>query len=169
MDNAIALGYQKVGKDVSDTGHMGSGCNFTHNKKSPLYDSAQTFRHKLKNYQDKVASFEQIPDLRTLLMDDGLNRNEVCQQAELNPEHGILEGFFNESSQLSYSSSGYIEPLFPPMRHPDFCYDYSFHQPSILSLDYLVHDFGMMCQRLKKTSRLVLFDLGHCWMFMGIH
>lgn len=76
--------------------------------------------------------------------------------AELDPEYGLLEGFFNGSKQLSYSSSGYIEPLFPPMRHPDCCFDNS----TVLSMSYLVHDFGTMCRRLKKTSRIVLFDLG---------
>lgn len=48
------------------------------------------------------------------------------------------------------------------MCHPDFC-----DQESVLSLEYLVHDFGVMCRRFKKTFRIVLFDLGASLDFHG--
>ncbi|KAI2507659.1 hypothetical protein MHU86_6752 [Fragilaria crotonensis] len=159
VDNAIALGFDRNG-DTPD--EMASGCEIWNNEENPMYNTTQTFRRELKNYYAKIASFRSLPDLRTLFLQDESNRDEVCKRAELDPVHGLLEGFFNESKQLSYSSSGYMEPLFPPMRHPDFC-----DQETVLSLAYLVHDFGVMCRRLKKTSRIVLFDLGASLEFHG--
>lgn len=116
VDNAIALGYGRAGQKHK---FMPYGCDFWKDNHSAMYTPAQTFVLELKNYSDKILSFEPIPDLRTLFSDDESNRNEVCKQAELDPDHGVLEGFFNTSRQLSYSSSGNIEPLFPPMRHPN--------------------------------------------------
>jgi len=37
-----------------------------------------------------------------------------------------------------------------------------------MSLDYLVHDFGTMCRKLKPTSRIVLFDMGARLQFMDV-
>jgi hypothetical protein len=159
VDNAISLGFNKTGDAGED---MASGCEVWNNGENPMYNTTQIFRRELKYYHANVTSFEQLPDLRTLFLDGETNRDEVCKRAELDPENGLLEGFFNESRQLSYSSSGYIEPLFPPMRHPDFC-----DRRSVMSLAYLVHDFGAMCRRLKKTSRIVLFDLGASLEFHG--
>ncbi|KAI2498567.1 hypothetical protein MHU86_15911 [Fragilaria crotonensis] len=160
VDNAIALGFDKAGENRTD---MASGCEIWNNKQNPMYNSAQTLNNELKNYYEKIASFESIPDLRTLFTHDESNRDEVCKRAELDPENGILQGFFNESRQLSYSSSGYIEPLFTPMRHPNFCKD----PEDFLNLDYLIHDFGAMCKQLRKTSRIVFFDLGASLNFHG--
>lgn len=68
---------------------MASGCAFWRDESGPMYDSAQMFKRELKNYQDKVTSFQQIPDLRTLFSDDETNRDDVCMHAELDPEYGI--------------------------------------------------------------------------------
>jgi hypothetical protein len=144
VDNAIALGFDKAG-DTPD--EMASGCEIWNNEENLMYNTTQTFRRELKNYYAKIASFRSLPDLRTLFLQDESNRDEVCKRAELDPVHGLLEGFFNESKQLSYSSTGYLEPLFPPMRHPDFC-----DQETVLSLAYLVHDFGVMCRRLSQED-----------------
>jgi hypothetical protein len=159
MDNAIALGFNKTGEEPED---MAIGCEIWNNEENPMRKTAQTFRRELKKYYAKIKSFKQIPDLRTLFLDGETNRDEVCMRAELDPVNGLLGGFFNKSKQLSYSSSGYVEPLFTPMRHPDFC-----DSDSVLDLKYLVHDFGAMCRRLKKTSRIVLFDLGASLDFHG--
>jgi hypothetical protein len=91
------------------------------------------------------------------------NQNDVCKQLRLHPDG--LQGLFR-SNQLSYSKSGYIEPLTPPMRSHQFCldekpYDY------VLTLDYLVHDFEAMCQMLKPTSRIILIDMGASLEFHG--
>jgi hypothetical protein len=52
---------------------------------------------------------------------------------------------------------GFVEPLLPPMRHPAFCDE---GKRRILDLTYLVHDFGALCRKLKRHSRIVLFDMG---------
>ena len=36
-----------------------------------------------------------------------------------------------------------------------------------MKLDYLVHDFQPTCHRLKKTSRIVLIDMGASLFFHG--
>jgi hypothetical protein len=140
-----------------DGRNITSGCELWLDKKNPMYSIANAFKRELKAYQEKVDGFKPIADLRTLLSDGEANRDEVCQQVELDPVRGLLGGFFKDSKQLSRSRSvGYIEPLFPPMRHPGFCQDSAL----LLDLHYMVHDFGHMCRKLKKTSRTVLVDMG---------
>lgn len=73
VDNAYALGYRNT-RDHN----MASGCAFWRDESGPMYDSAQMFKRELKIYQDKVTSFRQIPDLRTLFSDDETNRDDVC-------------------------------------------------------------------------------------------
>ena len=134
VENAVALGFKNVGPEIMN---MSSGCDVWTNKSNSFHSTTEIFRRELKNYNEKVKSFRQIPDLRILFADDGSNRDEVCAQAELDPDKGTIQGFFNESGQLSHSLSGYIEPLFPPMRHPEFC----FNESVLMDLGYLVLSF----------------------------
>ncbi|KAL3903913.1 MAG: hypothetical protein SGARI_005166, partial [Bacillariaceae sp.] len=43
------------------------------------------------------------------------------------------------------------------MRHPGICED---KRKWLMSMDYLVHDFGQMCRKLKRHSRTVFVDMG---------
>ena len=75
-----------------------------------------------------------------------------------------LERIF-ETSTLSQTVSGLVEPLMPTMRHPDMCtiphnVDWDTRTKQMLVMDYLVHDYAAMCRKLKPTSRTVLFDVG---------
>ncbi|GFH59577.1 hypothetical protein CTEN210_16053 [Chaetoceros tenuissimus] len=80
---------------------------------------------------------------------------EICKLLRY-PE-GSIDTLF-KNSELSHSSSmGYMEPLFPPMRHPRFCFE---REKYILSLEYLVHDFEAMCNALKPHSKVVMIDMG---------
>ena len=68
--------------------------------------------------------------------------------------------FSNSSNQLSYTErSGYIEPLYPPMRNHKICYQEGKNR-NLMSLDYLIHDFESMCLQLKSHSKIVLIDMG---------
>jgi hypothetical protein len=123
-----------------------------------IYKSLHTYSNDLQQYNKLVDAFKPIDDLRMAmnLNDSESNHKEICQAVQLHPDG--LRGVFKSSGQLSYTqTSGYIEPILPPLRHPDFC-----ERPnsSIMRLDYLVHDFQTMCHRLKKTSRIVLIDMG---------
>lgn len=64
------------------------------------------------------------------------------------------------TQQLSHTpTSGYVEPLLPPMRSHKYC-DPRQTSQKLMALDYLVHDFEHMCRKLKPTSRRVFIDMG---------
>jgi hypothetical protein len=107
------------------------------------------FREDLQAYRKALEDFEGIGDLRLKLG----GRADVCAKVDLH-EKGLL-GIF-KSGQLSHTRSGFVEPLIPAMRHPEFCFNETF----LLDPGYLVHDFGAMCRKLKRTSRTVLIDMG---------
>ena len=121
-----------------------------------IYKSLHNYNEELSQYNKLVVAFEPIDDLRMSMDLNESNREEVCQTVQLHPDG--LRGVFKSSGQLSYTqTSGYIEPLWPPLRHPEFCFK---GRGKMMSLEYLVHDFQSMCHRLKKTSRIVLIDMG---------
>ncbi|KAL7564584.1 hypothetical protein ACA910_017929 [Epithemia clementina (nom. ined.)] len=120
---------------------------------------------------------DKVKDVRRLLTGDDENDYNICEQLELMPSAaghttraagGDLQSrFFSRSGgQLSRKlKSGWVEPLLPPMRHPNFC---TIKKWNYLNLDYLVHDYAHICRRLKPTSRVVLFDLGASTKFAGV-
>jgi hypothetical protein len=74
------------------------------------------------------------------------------------PHPDGLKALFSNSNELSFTpNSGYVEPLYPPMRHHKFCEN---RDKYVMSLDYLVHDFESMCLQLKPHSKIVLIDMG---------
>ena len=123
-----------------------------------IHDDLLDYKSELAEYKKRVDAFQPIGDLRHHL-DDG--EEDVCQTVELH-EDGLM-GIFNKSKQLSYSSSGYVEPLLPPLRHPEFCTSKRY----LLDLSYMVHDFGAMCRKMKPTSRTILVDMGASLLFHG--
>jgi hypothetical protein len=130
-----------------------------------IYRSLHTYNDELHQYNKLLNAFNPIDDLRKSMNLDESNHKEVCQAVQLHPDG--LRGVFKSSGQLSYTqTSGYIEPLLPPLRHPIFCLKGK-QGKHLLLLDYLVHDFQSMCHRLKKTSRTVLIDMGASLSFHG--
>jgi hypothetical protein len=132
-----------------------------------IYQSLHTYMDELRQYNELLDAFTPINDLRrsmsmNLDLDDesnNQNHKEVCQAVQLHPDG--LRGIFKSSGQLSYTgAAGFIEPLLPPLRHPINCLNTFGKKKNRLNLDYLVHDFQSMCHRLKKTSRIVLIDMG---------
>ena len=153
MENMVNLGY-----DVTETNPM--TCNVW---TDPLATSDEVHKkliahsHDLELYTKAVQNFKSVPDLL-----QGLKGNsDICRSLALHPDG--IQGIF-PSNQLSYSTSGYIEPLLPPMRHHKMCLS----QANVkMSLDYLVHDFEAMCRKLKPTSRRILIDMGASLDFHG--
>jgi hypothetical protein len=157
-----------------------------HKKLVRLSNDLNTFRSELAHYTQVVRDFAGVDgDLRMRLTDnDPVKNHEVCKVVDLHPQG--LKGLF-PSGQLSLtSSSGFVEPLFPPMRHAEFCFQNQETGDSnnnansstssssssssnnslypnyehLMNPEYLIHDFGAMCRKLKRTSRIVLIDMG---------
>ena len=125
-------------------------------EESAMQQQLSDFRQELATYSQLVRDFEPVGDLRLQIAPDESNLDQVCQQVELHPAG--LSALF-PSGQLSISPAGeYMEPLLPPLRHPEFCFDPN--PKSLYDLQYLIHDFGAMCHKLKRTSRTVLVDMG---------
>ncbi|CAJ1941854.1 unnamed protein product [Cylindrotheca closterium] len=102
----------------------------------------------VKNFDAKVDDLRLIPTEK---------RQKICQSMD-----NILKGAFPAENSLSRTRGGFIEPLLPPLRHPRFCEDGHLGWDSVylLNIDYLVHDFGLMCNQLNSTSKTVFVDLG---------
>jgi hypothetical protein len=148
LKNADKLGYNTKGKDLS------KGCTLWQDKDAPVYKELQGFLDDVTGYAEKVKAFPGVGDVRTqMTTKDG--QEDVCSSLELHP--GGLKALFPSGQLSQTNTSGYIEPLLPPMRHPGFCSD---PKKYLLNLDYIVHDFAAMCRSLKPTSRIVLIDAG---------
>jgi hypothetical protein len=117
-----------------------------------VHDDLSVFRQELKEYNRLVKEFQPISDLRLQLASDESNIDQVCQQVDMD-----MKALF-PSRQLSMGASGLMEPLLPPFRHSDYCFEHT--RKALMDLTFLVHDFGAMCRKLKRTSRTVLVDMG---------
>lgn len=129
------------------------GCIIWTDPSHPLYHDLQLFLKELGTYQKLVRDFPGISSDLRVLKRNSSKVSTVCDQVRLSP--GGLQEIF-ASGQLSLSSSGYIEPLTTPMRHPRFCSNRQF----LMNMNYMVHDFEAMCYKLQPTSRTVLIDMG---------
>lgn len=152
LDHAHELGLDNATK-------VAVGCKAWKDKSSPIAAELVAFRRGMQSYQKNVTSFKaEVTDLRKHIEHD----HRICDSLELHPDG--LKGFFTQGS-LSQTTKGLLEPLFPPMRSPDLCFDRT--RAKLMSLDYLVHDFSAYCRRLKPTSRIILLDMGASLDFHG--
>jgi hypothetical protein len=146
MQEAQRLGYNETLPE-----NRARGCDiFKDPSVSTIYSQLQSFRSELDDYNKRLKNFKgTVKDLRKHLDDPGM-----CESLELHKEG--LPGIFRSGSLSQTSTSGFVEPLLPILRHPNFCFD----RKQLMSLDYLVHDFAVMCRKLKPTSRTVFIDMG---------
>ena len=154
MDHLEALGW-----DVP-TGEV-SGCDIWKDESlttKEVFQKMHGFHVDLGEYTKAVNQFKPIPNLMKTIRANGGNNGShpICKTASIHPS-GIQSLF--PSKQLSLTTSGFVEPLLTPMRHPDFCL-VGTSDEILMTIDYLVHDFEAMCSKLKPTSRLVLIDMG---------
>lgn len=132
-------------------------CSFYENSSFQL----EEYLKDLDNYNVVFNNFSSISNLMTNIKHSrARDLPGICKTTRLHPE-GMM-GLF-PSNQLSLTSSGYVEPLLPPLRHPKFCKNKSF----LMSMDYLIHDFEAMCHTLRPHSKLVLIDMGASLSFHG--
>lgn len=146
INNGMALGYSATYR-----GGMKPTCTLWTDSNLPFHGNLSQYREELANYTRRVEEFEPVQDLRLSLQN---NDHHICDTLELDP-HG-LAGVF-PSRQLSAGSFGWIEPMLPPLRHPNFCVHGGDH---LMNMNYMVHDFAAMCRNLKPTSRTILVDIG---------
>lgn len=154
LENATLLGYDKPRSE---------GCRIYNDPSlagAALHGALRAFTADLDEYDLKVKElFSALP----ILDHRRQGGNSRCESVRLHPDG--LPGIF-KSGQLSRSTSGYIEPLITPMRHPAACLSQKKlsinHLPfnRMNDLRYLVHDFEHMCHAMKPTSRSVLVDMG---------
>jgi hypothetical protein len=149
-DHARKLGYDNAKAPVLTCEVWTDDANVAVPKS--MHDDLVTFREELKEYNRLVKAFKPISDLRLQLAPEESNIDQVCQQVDMD-----MKALF-PSRQLSMGPSGLMEPLLPPFRHSDFCYSRT--RKALMDLTFLVHDFGAMCRKLKRTSRTVLVDMG---------
>jgi hypothetical protein len=149
LEHGISLG-------LHDEHKPSRGCSDWRNTTSPIAPQLASFTQELKVYQEKVRQFNgTVKDLRAHLGED----KKICDTLELHPEG--LQGIF-PSGSLSHTNH-LLEPLFPPMRNPQFC----FQSKALMSLGYLVHDFASYCRSLKPESRIIFLDMGASLDFHG--
>lgn len=153
MDNAHALGYNSS----SNTG-LKPTCTLWKDSSLLFHSNLTVYRKELVNYSQLVNDFVPISDLR-LSIDKNPN---ICDSLKLHPNG--LQALFSESQQVSFGTSfGAIEPLLPPMRSPEVCFDKRY----TMNMNYMIHDFHKLCQALKPTSRIILVDMGASLDFHG--
>ena len=134
-----------------------------------IYDSLTAYTKELDKYNELIRKFEPVSSIMGKIKQgqggDEEEQSKICDSLRLHPNG--LKGIF-PSLQLSFGSSGYVEPLLPPMRSHKFCHkDRKERDRHVMSLDYLVHDFEFMCRHLKPTSKLILLDMGAALDFHG--
>ena len=141
--NLVSLGYNTT------EGEYAKGCEIWKKSRGKLSRKFKTFLKELDAYSAWVDQFDQVSDIRSVMRNDSLHDCENLQQGK------DWRDFFSNNS-LSFTSSGALEPLLPPMRHPGFCID----GKHLMSTSYLVHDFESICKDIRENSRTVFFDLG---------
>jgi hypothetical protein len=155
LEHSMALGFESVANP--------SGCAiWTNQSVSTHYKELQLYLKELQTYSDWVKNFPPIQDdIREHLRQaqaNGVSQEQICSKLQPFPNNGGVEQFFGGSGQVSHTHhGGFVEPLLPPMRHPQLCFDF---RKSLMNMEYMVHDFSHLCQQLTPTSRIVFLDMG---------
>jgi len=149
-----------------------------------IFDLLQKYRKELRVYEGLVANWtrkqenenentnnNKTPkDLRNH-MNGADNNKAVCDMLEVAPHpQSSLQSVFGDPSKFSpqqpssnsnsTTSHMHIEPLLPPHRHPEFCFEPDLRK-TLLNTGYIVHDFAGMCRNsLHHNSKTVFVDMG---------
>jgi hypothetical protein len=158
-DHSHLLGFDEVDAEKADSAQNQSGCEmWKDSSRTDIYDDLTLFRQELHDYERLVREFKfnrTVQDVRYHMKED--NDKSICDSLQLHPQG--LTGIFTSPSSLSHvpNGGGYVEPLLPPLRHPDFCFD----KRALMNLGYCVHDFAELCHhRISPHGRTVFIDMG---------
>ena len=155
-EQTITDNFSKLSLDGQTNDNAGKACDMWKfetdglNLLRPLHSYLEDLA-KYKELEQKF--FVGIDDLRDAIRNANGDSDLVCRKLRLHPDG--LPGIF-KSGQLSFTSSGFVEPLLPPMRHPAFCFD----KDMLMDLGYIIHDYEAMCRKLKSHSKIILIDMG---------
>jgi len=110
------------------------------------------------------AEASSLSDPKTVETKQSLRGNGI-NASEYGPS--LMDEYFSKSQLLSYlPKHGYMEPLLPPLRHPDMCLPGNNFGDYMGSMGFMIEDFGHICRNvLKKTTRTVFLDLGATYNF----
>jgi hypothetical protein len=111
MDNLDQLGFNRV--DFPYTCKIWADPKATTQE---VFDSLAAYEKELDNYNQIIAYFDPVGNLMEKIRHN--KGDGACDALRLHPDG--LQGIF-QSKQLSITSSGYAEPLLPPMRHHRIC------------------------------------------------
>jgi len=150
VSNLDRLGFNKP--ENTDTWHIWSDPNAT---TLEVFNSLVVYKNDIDKYNEIVMNFKPVPSIIDKIRQEGCGVKEktrICDSLRLH--RNGMQGIF-PSKQLSFTSSGYVEPLLPPMRPMRSHKIWDDYYPHLLS------------RKLKPTSRLVLLDMGaaldfHC-------
>ena len=146
MDNLVNLGFDIEAKNVS-------GCNIWKDEKIDIHEDLFVYATALDKYNKAITEFEEVPDVMDSIQASQNGSNEICKSLRVHPDG--IQAFFPEEL-LSHGTSGFMEPLTPPMRHHSYCWK----GRSLFKQDFILHDFEAMCKKLKPTSKRVFIDIG---------
>jgi hypothetical protein len=156
VKHTAELGWSILPPNVVET------CNVWKNREAtPFHTELVAYTSEVKAYYDKFDAFKLpagVADIRRHIESSG---SDSCNLVDLN-----LPSIFG-SGQLTQTRSGWVEPLLPPMRHPHLCTATEDIWTELMSIKYLVHDWGHMCRRLKPRARTVFIDMGASLQFHG--
>jgi hypothetical protein len=97
-----------------------------------IHGSLTAYTKDLDKYNELIKKFEPVSSIMNKIKQgDEEEQSKICDSLRLHSNG--MKGIF-PSLQLSFSSSGYVEPLLPPMRSHKFCTQGRRH---LMSLDYL--------------------------------
>jgi hypothetical protein len=180
LEHARPLGYHQ---------NPASGCSIWNNSTlTPYYETLHQFLINLERYNQAIterqrktkqsSSTPAAPDVRTFT-DKQTQCNDPLYD-DIDPLQ-IFEHPNNNDQQKQHQSHillshmepyGYMEPLLPPMRHPQWCLppttsNHSKQKPPprnnppyLLDIHYLIHDFAQFCRVIAPQSRTVFVDMG---------
>jgi hypothetical protein len=162
LNHSHEFGFDQVDAEKADSIQDDIGCEMWKNSsRTDIYEDLSHFRQELRVYERLVEQYQGIDqDVRQHMEnndDKNDNSTSVCDLLQIHPQG--LPGIVTSPSSLSHlpHGGGYLEPLLPPFRHPDFCFD----PMALMDMGYLIHDFAHFCQfRISRYSRTVFIDMG---------
>lgn len=158
MDNAETLGFDK---------ETAKGCDIWNSPDASTkenYNQLQAYSKDIQSYYKAINQrTTPIPDLMETIRKHGQdNWDETCKS--LRPHPDGIQALFPSKQLSSMGDLGYMEPLLTPMRHHQFCSEGE-EVAGLFNMEYMVHDFEALCQKMKPTSRRVLIDMGASLVF----
>lgn len=139
---------------------------FTPDVRTLFKDDYSNIEEVCQQYADpppNIATTNSLPAASSISDPKTVEYKQSLRGRNLGIAANLRQEYFHGSQQLSYLPKyGYMEPLLPPLRHPDMCPrsspDSNMH---ISDMSYLIEDFGHICRNvIKKDKRTVFVDMG---------